>query len=136
VYNDCMSCSCSSYDYVFQTGATPQNVQWTVVRGDDASIRFEFYEDDGVTYKDITSWTVLASAYDPKTATKYTLTVARGSGYIDISSASTQTALWGTGSSNIVAELTFDLQITISSLKWTPIVGTIVVRSDITGSSL
>jgi hypothetical protein len=130
-----MSCSCST-NTVFQTGADPQNIQWTIVRGDDASIRFEFYEDDGVTYKDITSWTVLASVYDPKTATKYGLTVTKGTGYIDISSPSTQTALWGTGSSSIVAELAFDLQITISSLKWTPIVGTIVVRSDITGSSL
>ena len=130
-----MSCSCST-DTVFQTGADPQNIQWTVVRGDDATIRFEFYEDDGVTYKDITSWSILASAYDPKVSTKYSLTTNKGTGYVDISAPSTQTSLWGTGSLNIVAQLTFDLQITISSLKWTPIVGTIVVRSDITGSSL
>jgi hypothetical protein len=131
-----MSCSSCSSDSPIFIGAEPQNIKWTVVRGDDASASFYWYEDDGVTAKDTTGWTYLASAYDPKTSTKYTLTVSSGAGYVTVSAANNMTATWGTGSSNIVAELIFDLQVTVSSKKWTPIIGTIVVRSDITGSAL
>lgn len=132
-----MSCSCSSSsNSVISIGAEPQNIKWTVVRGDDVSTTFEWYEDDGVTPKNTTGWTYLASAYNPKTATKYTLTVSSGAGYVTVSSPSNQTALWGVGSSPIVAELIFDLQVTISGEKWTPIIGTIVVKADITGSAL
>lgn len=131
-----MSCSSCSSDSAILIGAEPQNIKWTVVRGDDISAKFEWYEDDGVTLKDTTGWTYLASAYNSKTSTKYTLTVASGAGYVTVSAANNMTATWGTGSSNIVAELIFDLQVTISSKKWTPIIGTIVVRSDITGSTL
>lgn len=130
-----MSCSSCS-DSVISIGAEPQNVKWTVVRGDDISAQFNWYEDDGVTAKDTTGWTYLASAYNPKTATKHTLTVASGAGYVTVSAASAMTSGWGTGSANIVAELIFDLQVTINSKKWTPVIGTIVVRSDITGSAL
>ena len=136
VYNDYMSCSSCSSDSPILIGADPQNVKWTVVRGDDISAKFEWYEDDGTTPKNTTGWTYAASAYDPKTATKYTLTTTAGSGYVIVSAANTMTDDWGTGSSNIVAELIFDLEVTISSKKWTPVIGTIVVRSDITGSAL
>jgi len=131
-----MSCSTCSSDSPITIGAEPQNIKWTVVRGDDVSVTFEFYEDDGVTAKNTTGWTYLASAYNPKTSTKYTLTVTSGSGYVNVSANSAMTAGWGTGSSPIVAELIFDLQVTISGEKWTPIIGTIVVRADITGSAL
>ena len=136
VYNEYMSCSTCSSDSPITIGAEPQNIKWTVVRGDDVSVTFEFYEDDGVTAKNTTGWTYLASAYNPKTSTKYTLTVTSGSGYVNVSANSAMTAGWGTGSSSIVAELIFDLQVTISGEKWTPIIGTIVVRADITGSAL
>lgn len=131
-----MSCSSHSSDSPIFIGAEPQNIKWTIVRGDDISVKFEWYEDDGATAKDTTGWTYLASAYDPKTATKYSLTVASAAGYVTVSANSAMTAGWGVGSASIVAELIFDLQVTISSKKWTPIVGTIVVRSDITGSAL
>ena len=131
-----MSCSTCSSDSPILIGAEPSNIKWTVVRGDDIATTIEFYEDDGVTLKTTTGWTFLASAYNPKTSTKYTLTVTSGAGYVTISANSAMTAGWGTGSSNIVAELGFDLQVTISGEKWTPIIGTIVVRSDITGSAL
>lgn len=131
-----MSCSSCSSDSPILIGAEPQNIKWSVVRGDDISAKFEWYEDDGVTLKDTTEWTYLASAYDPKTATKYTLTTTAGTGNVVISASNTTTSTWGTGSAAIVAELLFDLQVTISGKKWTPIVGTIVVRSDITGSTL
>lgn len=132
-----MSCSsCQSSNSVITVGAEPQNVKWTVVRGDDASIKFEWYEDDGVTLKNTTGWTYLASAYDPKTATKYTLVTTAGTSNVIVGASSTLTSSWGTGSASIVAELIFDLQVTIDSKKWTPVIGTIIVRSDITGSSL
>jgi hypothetical protein len=131
-----MSCSTCSSDSPITIGSEPQNIKWTVVRGDDVSVTFEFYEDDGVTAKNTTGWTYLASAYNPKTSTKYTLTVTSGAGYVNVSANSAMTAGWGTGSSPIVAELIFDLQVTISGEKWTPIIGTIVVRADITGSAL
>jgi hypothetical protein len=131
-----MSCSSCSPDSVISIGAEPSNIKWTIVRGDDASATFNWYEDDGVTAKDTTGWTYLASAYNPKTSTKYTLTVTSAAGYVTVSIPNATSALWGTGSSNIVAELKFDLQVTISSKKWTPVIGNIVVYSDITGSAL
>ena len=131
-----MSCSTCSSDSPILIGAEPQTIKWTVVRGDDASANFEWYEDDGVTLKNTTTWTYAASAYDPKTSTKYSLTCTAGTGSVVVSIPNATSALWGTGSSSIVAELNFDLQVTIASKKWTPILGTIVVRSDITGSSL
>jgi hypothetical protein len=121
---------------VISIGAEPSNIKWTIVRGDDASATFNWYSDDGVTAKDTTGWTYLASAYNPKTSTKYTLTVTSAAGYVTVSIPNATSALWGTGSSNIVAELKFDLQVTISSKKWTPVIGNIVVYSDITGSAL
>ena len=133
VYMSCLSCSSNSPATI---GAEPTNVKWNVVRGDDISTTFEFYEDDGVTPKNTAGWTFLASAYNAKTATKYTLTVASGAGYVTVSANSAMTSGWGTGSSSIVAELIFDLQVTISGEKWTPVLGTIVVRPDITGSAL
>jgi hypothetical protein len=136
VYNVYMSCSSCSSDSVISIGAEPSNIKWTIVRGDDASATFYWYEDDGATVKDTTGWTYLASAYNAKTSTKYTLTVASAAGYVTVSIPNATSAQWGTGSSNIVAELKFDLQVTISSKKWTPVIGNIVVYSDITGSAL
>lgn len=131
-----MSCSSCSPDSPIFIGSEPQNIKWTVVRGDDASATFEWYEDDGVTLKDTSEWTYAASAYDPKTQTSYELDCTPDDGKVTVDILNTISELWGTGSSSIVAELIFDLEITISSKKWTPVIGTIVVRSDITGSAL
>ena len=131
-----MSCSNCSSDSPISIGAEPQNVKWTIVRGDDASAVFEWYENDGVTPKDTTGWTYLSSAYDAKTSTKYSLTTTAEAGKVTVTIPNATSALWGTGSAAIVAELIFDLQVTINSKKWTPILGSIVVRSDITGSTL
>ena len=46
-------------------GASPANIQWTVVRGDTATLKVEFLEDDEVTKYDTGGWTFLATAYDP-----------------------------------------------------------------------
>lgn len=128
----CQDCSNS----IISIGSEPENIKWTLVRGDDASAEFEWYENDGVTLKDTTGWTYAASAYDPKTLTKYTLTCTAGTGKVTVEIPNALSATWGTGSAAVVAKLNFDLQITINSKKWTPIIGTIVVQSDITGSSL
>jgi hypothetical protein len=45
------------------------------------------------------------------------------------------TKYWGTGFKSVVTELTFDLQVTIDGETiWTPLIGTISVIGDITGS--
>ena len=46
-------------------GASPANIQWTVVRGDTATLLVEFLEDDEVTGFDTSDWTYTATAYDP-----------------------------------------------------------------------
>jgi hypothetical protein len=131
-----MTCSNCSSDSPILIGSEPSNIKWTIVRGDDASADFMWYEDDGVTLKNTTTWTYLASAYNPKTSTKYSLTCTAGTGLVTVSIPNTVSALWGTGSLSTVADLTFDLQVTIAGKIWTPVIGTITVRSDITESSL
>jgi hypothetical protein len=125
-----------NYNSPILIGSEPSNIKWTVVRGDDASATFEWYEDDGVTPKNTSAWSYAASAYNPKTKTKYILTCTAGTGKVTVDIPSATSALWGTGSSAIVAELNFDLQVTVAGKKWTPILGNLVVRSDITGSAL
>jgi hypothetical protein len=46
-------------------GASPANIQWTVVRGDSATLKIEFFEDDETTYWDTDGCTFLSTAYDP-----------------------------------------------------------------------
>jgi hypothetical protein len=117
-------------------GSIPLPVQWKVVRGDDASIRFMFYQDDGVTLQNTTGWTYAASAYDLKTSTKYTLTCVPGTSYVDVSVSSSVSTLWGTGVKPIVNELVFDVQTTVNGLKTTIVLGSIPVIGDITGATL
>lgn len=113
-------------------GADPAFVQWKVVRGDTARIRIEFYEPDGETYKNISTWTFVSSAYDLKNGGVDSLTVTAGTGYVDITAPANLTATWGTGQSTVVTELSFDLQVTISGEKWTPVIGKIIVLADVT----
>ena len=126
----------SSYEPQF-LGADPANIQWSVVRGDTATLRVEFYETDEATFYDITGWTFEASAYDFKGDVTDELEVEAGNGYVDITAPSDITALWGTGFTKTVAELAFDLQVTIDNdTIWTPVIGTIKVLGDVTGGSL
>ena len=118
-------------------GANPVNMQWTVVRGDTAPLRIEFYEDDEATPYDTTDWDYKASAYDAKGDVIDELEISSADGYVDITAPADITALWGTGYSSTVAELAFDLQVTISGeTVWTPVIGTIKVLGDVTGGSL
>lgn len=128
-----------------QVGASPINIQWKVVRGDTATLKIEFLEDDEVTPIDISEWTFVSSSYDSAGDTLDELTVEKYTGYVVITALSEITKFWGVGYRNTVLELPFDLEIIIPNdesgaiepeITWTPVIGTIVVLSDITGTAL
>ena len=128
-----------------QVGASPINIQWKVVRGDTATLRIDFLEDDEVTPINISTWTFVSSSYDSSGDTLDELTVEKYTGYVIITALSETTKLWGVGYKNTVLELPFDLEIIIPNdesgaiepeITWTPVIGTIVVLSDITGTGL
>lgn len=114
-------------------GANPTRIKWTVVRGDTAKLKVEFWENDEATQYDTDTWTYESSAYDLKGDVLDTLQVTPGDGYVEITALPEVTSTWGTGHNAVSAELSFDLQVTIGGTTvWTPIIGTIVVLSDIT----
>jgi hypothetical protein len=120
-------------------GANPANIHWNVVRGDTAKIRITFFESNEVTEFDTDGWTYLATAYNSATDTYDSLSVIEGDGYVDIIATPDTSNSWGTATSGIVAELSFDLEITIPAVApetedtiWTPVIGTISVMGDIT----
>ena len=115
-------------------GADPVRIKWNVVRGDTASLRVEFLDNDEVTYFDTSDWEYVASSYDPKGDIIDELTVNPGEGYVDIVAGSDLTQFWGTGYGSALAELTFDLQVTIDDTVWTPVIGNILVIGDVSGS--
>ena len=128
-------------------GASPANIQWTVVRGDTATLKVEFLEDDEITKYDTTGWTFIATSYDPASDTLDTLTVeSYEDGVVYIIAKPNTTKNWGiTKYKPVVAELKFDLQATIPGdgvsggggdeiTKWTPVVGTICVLGDVSGT--
>ena len=121
-------------------GASPANIQWTVVRGDSATLKIEFFEDDEVTAWDTDGWTFLSTAYDPTGAVLDALTVTDEMGYVTISIPSDVTTNWGTQYKSVAAELPFDLQVTIpggsgeEDTIWTPVVGTICVLGNVSPS--
>jgi hypothetical protein len=128
-----------------QVGASPINIQWKVVRGDTATLKIEFLEDDEITPIDISDWTFVSSSYDSSGDTLDELTVEKYTGYVIITATSDITKFWGVGYRNTVLELPFDLEIIIPNsesgaiepeITWTPVIGTIVVLSDITGTAL
>ena len=131
----CSSCS-PSIDHL---GANPANIQWCVVRGDTAKLRVQFFEQDESTPYSTETWTYIATAYDPVTKNSFVLDTEGGEGYVDIIAQPEDTDDWGTGYSGTVAELSFDVQVTIPSedieipdTVWTPVIGTISVLADIT----
>lgn len=121
-------------------GASPANVQWTVVRGDSATLRVEFFEDDESTYFDTTNWEFLATAYDASGDFLDDLPVVEDDGFIDIKVPADTTENWGLNYKTVVAELPFDLQVTITEgtevTTWTPVIGTICVLGDVTPGGL
>ena len=115
-------------------GADPARIKWNVVRGDTASLRVEFLDNDEVTYFDTSDWEYVASSYDPKGDIIDELIVTPGNGYVDIIAGPDLTQYWGTGYGSALAELNFDLQVTIDNTVWTPVVGNILVIGDVSGS--
>ena len=116
-------------------GADPARIKWQIVRGDTSPLRIEFLEDDETTYFDTSDWTFEATSYDPQSDVLDALEVTAGEGYVDIMAPASLTQFWGTGFKSVVTELTFDLQVTIDEeTVWTPLIGTISVIGDITGS--
>lgn len=117
-------------------GADPVNIQWRVVRGDTASLRVEFYEDNEVDYYDTTDWIFRCTAYDQSGNVLDALDCEPSDGFVDITAYSSVTKNWGSGYSATVAELPFDLQViipeNIEDIVWTPVVGTIYVIGDVT----
>ena len=116
-------------------GADPATIRWQIVRGDTSPLRVEFLQDDEVTYFDTSDWIYEATSYDPQSDVLDSLEITPGNGYVDIMAPASITQYWGIGYKSVVTELTFDLQVTIdSNTIWTPLIGTISVLGDITGS--
>jgi hypothetical protein len=128
-------------------GASPANIQWTVVRGDNANLKVEFFEDDEVTPYDTSAWSFSATAYDPSSDVLDELVVETyEDGVVYILADKNITENWGgTKYKPIVAELRFDLTATIPGdgvsggggdleTVWTPVVGTICVLGDVSGT--
>ena len=127
-YNPIMS-SCDNEVF----GADPVNIRWSIVRGDTSTLKVDFLDNDEVTHIDTTGWQYTASAYDRKTDTVDELDVESHSGYVIITAPSDLTANWGTAFGGVIAELNFDLEVTMDDVVWTPVVGTISVISDVSG---
>jgi hypothetical protein len=120
-------------------GASPANIQWTVVRGDTATLLVEFLEDDEITPFDCSDWTFRATSYDPMGNVLDNLTVTDVNNKVTITAPASITEDWGTGYNQIAAELRFDLEVIIeggsgldADTVWTPVIGTICVLSDMT----
>lgn len=131
-----------SPEQIKKYGAQPANIQWSVVRGDTAVIKVEFFESNGTTEWDTDGWTYKSTAYDPQGNELDELAVTPGDGYVTITADASITETWGTGYKSVVAELPFDLQVTIpgedtsagteDDIIWTPVIGTIRVLGDVT----
>ena len=123
-------------------GANPISVKWNVVRGDTAELFVDFLELDETTGFDCSDWTYKATAYDINGDVLDELITEATAGSVTITAPASQTLNWGSDYKTVVAELPFDLQITIPAASgeptvWTPIIGTICVLGDITpGGSL
>lgn len=114
-------------------GADPVNIKWNVVRGDTATLRVEFYENDEVSFYDTDNWDYTASVYSSREDVIDELTVQAGDGYVDITASPDITKNWGNGYSvGSVGELLFDVQVTFDGTVWTPVIGTINILGDVT----
>ena len=125
----------------YKFGANPATIQWNVVRGDTATLKVDFLDDDEVTKWNISTWDFEATAYDASGDVLDELSVTATTGSVTITAPASMTLSWGTAYKTIVAELPFDLQVQISDADedtvWTPVIGTIRVLGDVTpGGSL
>lgn len=114
-------------------GSDPARILWKIVRGDSSTISIDFLENDEATGFNCTGWEYISTAYDPKTDTAYELEISAEGHSVSITATPDITAEWGTTYGSVVAELLFDLQVTVDDQVWTPVVGTITVPGDIAG---
>jgi hypothetical protein len=115
-------------------GTVPANIKWEVTRGDTAELRIDFLESDESTAWDTGDWTYTSSAYDPSSDSVDELEVEDHEGYVILRAPADLTVLWGTGYGKTLAQIPFDLKVTISTNPekiWTPVSGTIVVNPDV-----
>ena len=117
-------------------GNTPAIVKWNVVRGDTARLRVDFLENDEATIINISTWNFASTTYDNFGDILDSLTVEKGSGYVNIIASPEITSFWGTGYNGTVAEIAFDLEVQIGDIIWTPVLGTIKVAADVTAGTL
>lgn len=118
-------------------GLEPINVKWNIVRGDTATLRIDFFEEDEETRFDISNWQITATAYDPKANVFDDLLVIVNDGWIVITAEADITEFWGTGIKSRVNELSFDVEVVLDdNTIWTPVRGFISVIGDVTGGSL
>jgi hypothetical protein len=117
-------------------GAKPVNLKWNAVRGDTAEIVVEFLENDEVSYVNTDGWDFVATAYDPMSETVYDLEILVSPGIVTVIAQPEVTSDWGVGYGQRVAEIAFDLEVTIGDVVWTPVIGTIAVAGDISGGNL
>jgi hypothetical protein len=115
-------------------GSDPAIIKWTIIRGDSSSIRLDFLHNDEVTHYNTDSWTYKAAAYDPKTDILDDLDTVAGSGYVDIKIPASLSSNWGVGYKSQIAELNFDIEVTIGETVWTPVTGIISVLGDVSGT--
>lgn len=123
-------------------GADPATVQWKIVRGNTGFLNIDFLELDESTPWDTAGWTYKATSYDPKGNVLDDLPVTATTGSITIQAPANVTDNWGNTYGSVVAELQFDLRVTIPTedncdIVWTPVIGTICVLGNVTpGGSL
>lgn len=118
-------------------GSSPVNVKWNIVRGDTATLRIDFLEDDETTAYNISSWVIESSVYNPRTGARNDLEITKNNGWIVLTARADLTAQWGDGFRYRVNELNFDVEVTLSDgTVWTPVVGVISLISDISGARL
>jgi hypothetical protein len=117
-------------------GADPVSIQWRVVRGDTGSLRVEFFQPNEIDFYNTEGWVFRATAYDQSGDILDALDCEPGEGFVDIKAYPSVTKNWGLRYTKNVAELPFDVQVTIPELiedtVWTPVIGTIFVLGDIT----
>jgi hypothetical protein len=115
-------------------GANPAYIKWDVVRGDTAVLKVEFYEQNESNPYDTSEWTYLCTVHNKKNNEDYSLDVIGSNGFATITATPEVTSEWGDGVNDVVAQLNFDLQVTIDeNIVWTPIIGIVSVIGDITG---
>jgi len=115
-------------------GSKPAYVQWDVVRGDTSTLRVEFFEQDQSNPYDTDNWSYICTVYNRQDQQFYILDVEEGDGFVTIVADPEVTFLWGEGIKSIVAQLDFDLEVTMEDgVVWTPVIGRISVIGDISG---